>query len=213
MPAIAIWGIVLGAIALVIAFILSIRVKVIVSFKDGKLLAHKKILFLKKQVHPKLKKKKKRHPGILKETTDQIVESEDPRQIAKMIIALKEFIAKVLFDLLDKVNIRVVKIHASIGTSDAATTAIAHSLVVQCAAYLVDFLDNHSNIDLSGKADIDIRPDFLSQKSWAEINCVFHLRVITALFLRLETIITLLKIENIEEILSEVIKNGTIETK
>jgi hypothetical protein len=39
------------------------------------------------------------------------------------------------------------------------------------------------------------------------------LRVITALFLRLETIITLLKIENIEEILSEVIKNGTIETK
>ena len=61
MPAIAIWGIVLGAIALVIAFILSIRVKVIVSFKDGKLLAHKKILFLKKQVYPKLKKKKKRH--------------------------------------------------------------------------------------------------------------------------------------------------------
>ncbi len=213
MPAIAVWGIVLGAIALVIAFILSIRINIIVTFKDGKLMAYKKIFFLKKQIHPKIKKKKKKNPGVLRATTEQVVESEDPRQIAKMIIALKEFIAKLLFDLLDKVNIKVVKIHASIGCENAASTAIAHSLVVQCASYLVDFLDNYSNIDMFSKADIDIRPDFLSQRSWTDINCVFHLRVLTALFLRLETIITLLKIENIEEILSEVIKNGTIETK
>ncbi|MBE6624320.1 MAG: hypothetical protein E7622_01620 [Ruminococcaceae bacterium] len=211
MRVIAILGTILSIIILIIAFVLSIRIRVIISFKDGRLTAHKKILFLKLQAYPKAKKYKKK--SKLKKTTDQIIDSEDPRQILKMIISLREFILKVLLDLLDKIKITVIKISASVGTKNATTTALVGSAFLQCAAYFVEFLDNYSNIELSDVSGIDIQPDFLSQKLQVQGELVFYIRVVNALFLRLDTLITLLKIDSIEEVLSEVINNGTIETK
>ena len=210
MPA-AILGIALGVIASITTILLS-RIRLVITFKGGNLVIYKRILFFKKRIYPNSRKRKDSFE-VLKQTAKEIFKSEDPELVSKMIFALNEFFTTVIFDVLNKLNIKIVKIHASIGTENAATTAIAHSFAVQSVSYFIGFLDNHSNVDLSRYSDIQITPDFTSRKSWANIKCIIQLHLITALFLRIESIITLFRIENIGEILSEVIKNGTVKTK
>ena len=211
MPAYAALGLALGVIASIITLMLS-RVRLVITFKGGRLIAYKRILFFKKRIFPVSRKRKDRF-GVLKQAIEEIFKSEDPKLVAEVIFALKEFFSRVLFDSLAKLNFKIVKIHASIGAENAAKTAMLHSIATQGVFYIIGFLDNHSNVDLSRSSDILITPDFISRKSWANVKLVIHLRLITALFLRIESIITLLRIESIEEILLEVIKNGTVNAK
>lgn len=208
---IPLWCIILVGVVLLIILLLLIKVKIVIQFKGNHVIAYRKILFFKSQIYPKEKNGK--DSEALASLANQVFESDDPKQIARTINVLRRFITRFFTDILGKIHITSIKIDASVGGSNASNVALAHGLATQSASYFIGFLNNYSNFKPNRKSHIDIRPDFLSSKSWIDIDCSFHLHIFTVLFLRLETISTLFKIENFEEILSEVIKNGTIETK
>ena len=74
-------------------------------------------------------------------------------------------------------KIKIAKIHIKLATGDAARTAIAYGALTQSINVLFPLLEDINNFYLPKNRDIDISPDFLSEKSEVDIRLVFTLRV------------------------------------
>ena len=74
-------------------------------------------------------------------------------------------------------HIKVARLKVNVATGDAASTAIMYGAIIQSAAYLIEILDKVTNIDGLEKADIDIKADYLSEKTSLDLCFVFSLRV------------------------------------
>ena len=217
------WCLVLGAIFLFVAFILSIKIKLIVAYDDS-FSAYIRILFFKIPLFPSSKKekgvkkeKKKKKKATAKRAKDEKEKKEkkslSPSGILKLISLMSDVVLGLLKDFFRKIHFRFIKVHADIGCEDASKTAIAYGSVTQSVAYFIELLDNVSNVEVSRASSIDIRANFISQKSWAEINCVLYIRVISILTLGIKAIKAFFIFTNIQEKLLEVDNNGTIKAE
>ena len=72
-------------------------------------------------------------------------------------------------------HFHVARIKIKVGSSDAAKTALLHTAI--CAAFkpLLIILDKHSNLHGMKNADIDISPDFLSEKIEFDVDLGFSM--------------------------------------
>lgn len=217
------WCLVLGAIFLFIAFILSIKIKLIVAYDDS-FSAYIRILFFKIPLFPSSKKekgvkkeKKKKKKATAERAKDEKEKKEkkslSPSGILKLISLMSDVVLGLLKDFFRKIHFRFIKVHADIGCEDASKTAIAYGSVTQSVAYFIELLDNVSNVEVSRASSIDIRANFISQKSWAEISCVLYIRVISILTLGIKAIKAFFIFKNIQEKLLEVDNNGTIKAE
>ena len=217
------WCLVLGAIFLFIAFILSIKIKLIVAYDDS-FSAYIRILFFKIPLFPSSKKekgvkkeKKKKKKATAKRAKDEKEKKEkkslSPSGILKLISLMSDVVLGLLKDFFRKIHFRFIKVHADIGCENASKTAIAYGSVTQSVAYFIELLDNVSNVEVSRASSIDIRANFISQKSWAEISCVLYIRVISILTLGIKAIKAFFIFKNIQEKLLEVDNNGTIKAE
>lgn len=217
------WCLVLGAIFLFVAFILSIKIKLIVAYDDS-FSAYIRILFFKIPLFPSSKKekdvkkeKKKKKKATAKRAKDEKEKKEkkslSPSGILKLISLMSDVVLGLLKDFFRKIHFRFIKVHADIGCEDASRTAIAYGSVTQSVAYFIELLDNVSNVEVSRASSIDIRANFISQKSWAEISCVLYIRVISILTLGIKAIKAFFIFKNIQEKLLEVDNNGTIKAE
>ena len=77
--------------------------------------------------------------------------------------------------------IRVKRMHLSIATDDAAKTAVLYGVVVQSAAYILQFIQTHfAKIERKPGA-MNIRADYLTQKTHVDIDIEFSIRLFSAL--------------------------------
>ena len=72
-------------------------------------------------------------------------------------------------------HFHVAKVRIKVGSSDAAKTALLHTAI--CAAFkpLLIILDKHSNLHGMKNADIDISPNFLSEKIEFDVDLGFSM--------------------------------------
>ncbi len=212
-----VWCWVLSAIFLLIILLLFAKIKLVLVYENT-FSVHLKFLFLKFTLYPSEEKehkkdKKKTAKKVKKEKKTAEKSKISPNKIIKLISALKDIVADFLSSFFGKLHINFLKIHADIGCEDACKTALAYGAVTQSVAYAIEFLDNISNVDKTRSSDIDIRANFISQKSWVELNCLLYLRVISLFPLGIKGLKTFFKYKYIQEKLLEVENNGTIETK
>lgn len=74
-------------------------------------------------------------------------------------------------------KVTVARLHVAVATGDAASTAILYGAVVQSAAYIAALLDSLSVLNKPQKADVDIRADYLSESTTADVEIGLHLRI------------------------------------
>ncbi len=74
-------------------------------------------------------------------------------------------------------RVRVARLHLAVATGDAASTAILYGAVSQTVAYTAALLDSTSTLKNPAKSDVRIYADYLSEKTSADIEIGFSLRV------------------------------------
>ena len=80
-----------------------------------------------------------------------------------------------------KIGIRIKRMHISVGTDDAAKTAILYGVILQSAAYLLQWIETHFTHLRRDPGDMQIRPDYLSGKTHAQIDIICSIRLYRAL--------------------------------
>ncbi len=72
----------------------------------------------------------------------------------------------------------VKKLYVSVGSPDAAKTAIMYSLVAQSVAYLIEFLDCHTTLGKIKDGAVSIEYNFLSESIVFEADISIKIRII-----------------------------------
>lgn len=213
------WCFVLGAILLLIGLILSIKIKMIFAY-DSSFYVYVSILFFKIRIFPsKEKKKSKKSEKKKKKRNPAQVSAPKPKeklrasQITKIISIMSHTLIGLLKDFFGKIHFKFIKIYADIGCDDASKTALAYGSITQSVAYFIELLDNVSNVNVSSSSSIDIRSNFISQKSEFELNCLLYIRVISLFSVGIKALKAYFKYKNVQEKLLEVENNGTIKTE
>lgn len=179
---------------------LNIKINLIL---DGEFFAYAKVLFFKIKFFPRDKNnkkskkssKKKEKPKKQKKKTSEKTESKGtPKlKIVDYIYIIRD-VSRAFFGRFAKhLHIKLAKIYIRVATDDAAQTAILYGAVSQALACLLEVLDSVTNLDKIEKAEIDVEPDFLSEKTDAKINITYSLRVIGILDIGIKTLIRFLK--------------------
>ncbi len=185
--------IILCSILLLIALILLIRIKVVVDYKGEDIKLKLNIgglpikLLPKKQKKQKIKlsdysykeqKKKLLHkkPKKDKRKKENVMMKEKP-PISEAIPMIGDIVKYLLKKFFGHLRIDVTEIKITVGTDDAAKTAIMFGIVNQAAAALFDLLSTITNVKKNRKNEIAVYADFTSEKTVININLGFSLRV------------------------------------
>ncbi len=78
-------------------------------------------------------------------------------------------------------HIDVARLHITVATGDAASTAIATGAVSAAVSCVAELLATHTNLHSTARSDIAVTPDFLSERSRVDCCIVFSLRVFAIL--------------------------------
>ena len=173
-------------IALLICMLLSLRVKVIISY-DRILRAYLRILFLKYDLIPykekkqSKKKKKKEKKSSLPREKSASNEKEDV-SVAKKLYSIREVLIHTIEKFLGKLHFKIMKLSIVVSCENATLTAIAYGATTQGVSYLLATLDTISNVDVAKKSQISVRSDFISQKSSFEGKIVLYISVIHIIY-------------------------------
>lgn len=75
--------------------------------------------------------------------------------------------------LFSKVHFHIARIKLRIGGADAAQTALTYYAISNAISPTLNFIEKHSNLHGRSTAEIDIRPDFLSDEIKADVKIGF----------------------------------------
>lgn len=189
--------IVLCAVALFIAFLLSLRVRLTVRAEEEVVL-DLKILFLRFRLFPKKKKIKPRDysPRRLARAkkkaakraekkgkkTKKHQKEHTPSEPSVLLtlrdkIALVRALCAVLIRRTHKhLHLHAAQLHIRVATGDPSTTALAYGAVSQSVAYLLAGLDQVTRLK-AVEPDVGVQPDFLAERSQIKANVTFSIRV------------------------------------
>ncbi len=76
-----------------------------------------------------------------------------------------------------KLHIRVARIHVKVGAADAMQAAVMYGVANQSVQYLMEFLQKITHVDGLKKADVQVIPDFLSDKITLDCKLTFRLSI------------------------------------
>lgn len=110
-----------------------------------------------------------------------------------MITALLKRLYKVTHG---KLHVRVQKLRVSIGTGDAAKTAILYGVVVQSASYLLAWIDSHFLHVERDDGALRIDPNYLEAKVRAEVDIVCSVHLSAALRIGVRMLLSYLSEKN-----------------
>ncbi len=129
------------------------------------------------------KKKKAEEKNRKKEEQDKLTKAEKKaikaRKRASMpplpplISLLFKTLGYFFPGLFGRFHFHIARIKLSIGGADAAQTALTYYAVTNAIAPTLDFIEKHSNLHGRKTAEIDIRPDFLSDEIKADVKIGF----------------------------------------
>ena len=211
--------IIIGAIILFLAFILSLKGKLTVAYSD-ELSLTLKVLFVKIKILPKKDRRKKVRPmskraaqKIERKLAKKKANQEEKKLHKKQQkdAEKKEGKKKSLSDILDVIElvtkiaraalgafwghlkIDVTRFKIKVATDNAAATAIAYGAVSGAANCLFEFLENEKKVKGLNRADTDISCDFLADTPEADIDISFSLRVWHILHIGIASLISVIK--------------------
>lgn len=177
--------IVISCIILLIAAFLAMRLNVVVSHKDS-LCVYAKVLFIKIPIYPQEEKKKKKKKKEKKPPEKAVEKEEDKKEEkgdkkvspVKVLWQMRESILRLIEKFFGYLHFKFIRLKITVGCEDAAKTAIAYGLTTQSVAYLIEILNNISNVDISKHSEIYVKSDFISQKSSFDGKVVLYIRVL-----------------------------------
>ncbi len=202
------WMYVVGAIILFIALILTLKVNIVVSYKE-ELSVHLRILFIKLNLLSRKPKYKKNKKNKKKAESKPVAEDEKEKGISplKVIWEIREAILSLTKKTTNRLHFKFARLNIEVGCEDAAKTALVYGAVTQGVVYLLEILDNMSNVEISRFSDINISSNFISRKSKAECKITLYIRVFSALLVLIHLIKTYFTYNSHKSTLTEV-KNG-----
>lgn len=209
--------IIIGAVLLPITLILLLRVNITIIY-NTELRVMLRVLFYKKQLYPKLKKRVKPSDFTYKKILSKRrrAERKAAKKFAKkvkkaaskegkekeglafsdvptLLDTIRQISGVLLRTFFRHIKIRIIKINIAVACSDAAQTAIAYGAAAQSLAYLLEFFDNIAKVKYESNSEVNVVPDFLSEHFSADIEIVFTLRVIHLLDISIKTAYNYLK--------------------
>lgn len=183
--------IILGII-LLICLILLLRVRLIINF-DKDLKVYLRLLFFKFNLYPEIskfsfKKHKRKKKSKSPASEESVNKGEMPKKedsIIKKLWTIRSVLLHTIERFLGKVHFKFVRLHVVIGCENAASTALLYGAATQGVAYLIEILDNISNVDISKNSDVTVTSDFVSQKSSLNGKIVLYISVSHILYVLL----------------------------
>jgi len=127
----------------------------------------------KRQAEKARKKKLKQQQKKAQRAAKQTV-SPNVRETVEMVFAI---VKRVYAYSKGKLAVSIRKLHITVGTADAAKTAILHSLTVQSVGGLIAWLESHVGKVHRDPDDLQVAPDFVNGKCKVDIDIVCHMRV------------------------------------
>ena len=188
--------VILGLI-LLIALILSIRASIHIVYED-ELSVYLKILFFKFRIFPEgkvkfnLKSYERRLKGeqrLQESLISQMAEESKKNGLIENIKMIADLISTLIKSCAPYMRVKLARVHISVGSSDAAKTAILYGAISGAVALLVDNIDEYTNLEKLKKKSIIVEPDFLSEKTSARIHISLSISVYGAIATILKTMI------------------------
>lgn len=196
--------IVILSIALLIALLLSTKVLLHIRYEES-LTVYLRVLFVKIQLYPSKKEKKKHPHSMSKRKAQKIKDSlqkkpkEEPKKrkskkkekekepkeapdLISIISIITSFVKSFLRLFAGSVRIRSSRLHIVVAAEDAADTAIAYGALTQAINLLFPMLDGIKTFKhLPRGKELSVRADFLSDTSKIDADVELYIRVGSAL--------------------------------
>ena len=95
----------------------------------------------------------------------------------------------VLRRTLSLAHVRVSRLAVTVGSGDAATTALLYGAISPALAFLLETLHQFSHLHIARGAPVGVAADFTSDRTRADLHLRFRLRVIHLIIIALHTVI------------------------
>ncbi len=159
------------------------------------------VLFFKYPLFPAKKKnirlskqKKKRETKPQKKGQSPNGETKAKEKgILERLGALRELLSVLLDRTFGHLSIRTARIRIRVATGDAASTAILFGAVNGGVVLLLETLDRFGKLKANRQDEIEVSPDYLAEKTTADIRLLFSLRVWHIADILLKTFVTYIK--------------------
>ena len=189
-------GLIIICIVAIIAFLLSIKVTLRVRY-DEKLSVRLKILFVKIQLYPS-KKKKKRYPHSMskkkaqkikaslkkkpkkekKKKKKEKVEKYEKDDLISILSIVISFVKNFIKLFAKTIRLKASRLKITVASEEAAQTALTYTAVTQSINVLFPLLDSLKTVKkLPRGKELSVSADFLSEESTLDLDIELYVRV------------------------------------
>lgn len=186
--------IIIGAILLLIALLLLLRVRICIVLKDDigvtlHILCFKKRLFPRRKAPKRKYLSKKRAAKNARKAAKKaarekakaakkkhLFPSKKKRTLAEKIVLVRAISAVLVRKTRKHLRLHAARLHIRVATGDAAQTAVLYGVVCQSLSYLLALFDRVTKLK-AVTPDVSVTADYLAEKPSADVKLVFSLRV------------------------------------
>lgn len=166
--------IVLAAFALLAAAALLLRIKLTIVYRES-------VLKLELYLGPFclnrfLTGSKKRKKGV-KKSKAKGESAKEKKPLTDSLGEILEIVKDFTSRFIGHVRVRCARIIITVGNEDPAKTAVRYGAVVQTVAYITEILKRNTDFSLSRNALVCVEPDFITQKSRADIDITLSVSI------------------------------------
>lgn len=123
------------------------------------------------------KAKKKKASGKKSPTKKADGKSKEKKTMLESLDLIRELLVSCISGTIKHVKIKTTRIIINVATDDAAKTALLYAAVNNAVLLIVTFLDRCKKAKNLKGSEISVNADFLAQKSSADVEITFLLRV------------------------------------
>ena len=186
--------IIIFSIIVLLALLLSLKITLRITYEDS-LRVYLKVFFVKTRLYPS-KKKEKKYPHSMskrkaRKIKDSLQKKSKPKKKKKkeekpiekndlisIVSITTNFVKNFISTFTRAVRVKFSRMHITVASEDAATTAILYGAITQSVNVLFPLIDNIKNVKKlpSGK-ELSVRADFLADKPTVDIDINLYVRV------------------------------------
>lgn len=128
----------------------------------------------------KAQKKKDTDKAKQAEKEQKANDAEMADEPSTMSLILR-IVGGVLDTFFGKLRVKIARVNIVVGGPDAAKTALTYGIVSQGVAYLMELIATKTKMARAKNTYVSVVPDFLAQKTTADLLIIFRLRLIDLL--------------------------------
>lgn len=186
--------IIIFSIIVLLALLLSLKITLRITYEDS-LRVYLKVFFVKTRLYPSKKKEKKYPHSMSKRKAQKIKDSlqkkskpkkkkkkeEKPiekNDLISIVSITTNFVKNFISTFTRAVRVKFSRMHITVASEDAATTAILYGAITQSVNVLFPLIDNIKSVKKlpSGK-ELSVIADFLTDKPTVDIDINLYVRV------------------------------------